>query len=108
MSNSSELDLFGLPKEFSGNPVEKRAELEQALNIGHEKIVQRFGTLARTDSACLQVQEVEQESGDGTPEYRDDRRSVKGGRFHPAAVTASDGYASDARGEGARGGSGRC
>src|SRR5690242_1422366 len=63
-----------------------------------------FAPVARTDSSCLQIQEVEQESFGGTEDYRDYRGSVESGGFDPAAVTASDGHAGDARGEGAAGG----
>src|SRR5438034_10841841 len=49
-----------------------------------------FGAPTRTDSSCLQVQKIEQESFSGTTDYRDDRRPAEGGGFHPAAITRSE------------------
>src|SRR5712691_10666940 len=66
-----------------------------------------FGTVTGADSACLQFPTVEQKSFGGTADYRDYRRSVEGRGFQSVAVTASDRHASDARGEGAAGGSRR-
>ena len=65
-----------------------------------------FGSVAGTDSSCLQIQEVEHESLGGATNYRDHRGSVKGGGFDPAAVATSDGHEGDARGESTVGGSG--
>src|SRR6266851_76378 len=62
-----------------------------------------FAALARTDSACLHIQEVEQKSFGGTTDYRDYRGAVEGGGFHSSTVAASDGCARDARGEDALG-----
>ena len=62
-----------------------------------------FGALAGTDSACLQVQKVEQESIGGEADHRDYSRAVEGGGLSPFAVAASDGFAGDARGEGSAG-----
>src|SRR6266436_5596595 len=66
-----------------------------------------FGALAGTDSSCVQVQEIEQERYGGATGYRNHRRSIEGRGFDPFAVAASDGRASDARGENASGGSER-
>ena len=66
-----------------------------------------FGALAGTDSSCVQVQEIEQETYGGATDYRNHRRSIEGRGFDPFAVAASDGHAGDARGEGAFGGSER-
>ena len=66
-----------------------------------------FGALAGTDSSCVQVQEIEQESFGGATDYRNHRRSIEGRGLDPFAVAASDGHAGDARGEDAFGGSER-
>src|SRR5258707_5431533 len=66
-----------------------------------------FAAVEGTDSACLQLQKIEQEGFGGATNYRDYRRSVEGGGFHSATVATSDGCAGDARGEGAIGRSGR-
>src|SRR6266852_3038166 len=65
------------------------------------------GAIAGADSACLQVQTVEQKGFGRTADYRDDRGSVEGGEFDSAAVTAPEGFARDAGGESAAGGTER-
>ena len=62
-----------------------------------------FVALAGTDSARVQVQEIEQESFGGAADYRTYRGAVEGGGFHSATVAASDGRARDESGESAAG-----
>src|SRR6266851_2451449 len=66
-----------------------------------------FAAVEGTDSACLQLQKIEQEGFGGATNYRDYRRSVEGGGIHSATVATSDGCARDTRGEGTLGGSER-
>src|ERR1700747_1879411 len=68
---------------------------------------ERLGAFARTDSACVPVQTAEQEGFEGTADYRDHCGAIEGGGFDSVAVAASDGFAGDARGEGAAGKPGR-
>src|SRR5258708_25730818 len=58
-----------------------------------------YGAFAGTDSACVQIQEVEQEGFGGAADYRDGLGTVEGGRFDSIAVAASNGLAGNARGE---------
>src|SRR6266702_426032 len=66
-----------------------------------------FGTVTGADSACLQVQTVEQKSFGGTADYRDYCGPVESGGFDSVAVTAPEGFARDAGGESAADGSRR-